>query len=188
MIKSEIRSKLKLIRNNLHKTCDKQICAKNLINNLAPLLNENINVVAGYYPKADEFDLIPVLEYLRNRNIKVCLPYIPPNSLVMQFKQWNLEDQLIPGAFGILEPCESSQTLIPDLVLAPLLAVDKKGNRIGYGRGHYDATIRAMRKNYQVLLFGVCYDGQIIKNAPSEPDDEALDYIVTEKELYICQK
>ncbi len=84
------------------------------------------------------------------------------------------------NSFGIDEPVEFEIVKnSPDIVIIPLLACDKKGNRIGFGKGYYDKWLQG--KN--LVKIGVCYDFQVIDSVPSEPTDIRLDYIVTEKEI-----
>lgn len=147
--------------------------------NLKPILT-NIKTLAAYYPKDDEFDVLPILKSFKH----VCLPYLTPNAQILQFKEWH---SLRPGPFGVMQPEQTAPDVIPDALLIPLLAVDKQGNRIGYGKGHYDATIHHLKQIKEVLLIGVCYDVQIIEAVPHQEHDEALDYIVTEKNIYKCK-
>ncbi len=87
---------------------------------------------------------------------------------------------------GIQEPCASAKRLVPDLVLVPLLAVDSRGIRLGQGAGHYDRTLRFLRRNGAVKAIGVAYDCQVIDHVPDDPWDEALDAVVTPKGWIAC--
>ena len=64
-----------------------------------------------------------------------------------------------------------------------MLAFDKKLNRIGYGGGYYDATIKFMRKKKSFLAIGLGYDKQEIVNVPILDHDQKMDLIVTEKRI-----
>jgi 5-formyltetrahydrofolate cyclo-ligase len=64
-----------------------------------------------------------------------------------------------------------------------MLAFDKKLNRIGYGGGYYDATIKFMRKKKSFLAIGLGYDKQEIVNVPILDHDQRMDLIVTEKRI-----
>lgn len=84
------------------------------------------------------------------------------------------------NAFGIDEPKEYEiYEKCPDISIIPLVACDKKGNRIGFGKGYYDRYLRGK----ETLKIGVCYDFQVLESVPSEEQDITLDYIVTEKEI-----
>ena len=82
--------------------------------------------------------------------------------------------------FGIDEPAEFEiVNFPPEIAIIPLLACDKKGNRIGFGKGYYDKWLQGK----SLLKIGVCYDFQVIDSVPSEPTDIRLDYVVTEREI-----
>ena len=67
----------------------------------------------------------------------------------------------------------------PDIVLVPLLAVDRHGTRLGQGGGHYDRTLAALRADTAVLAVGVGWDVQVIDALPAEPWDAPLDAVAT---------
>lgn len=90
--------------------------------------------------------------------------------------------ELLPGSFGILEPNKnlpdfSSQEL--DLILLPALAIDKNGNRLGFGGGFYDRFLPTL----SAKKFAVIYDFQLIDSLPSEPHDIPVDAFVTEERI-----
>ncbi|HEY9216874.1 MAG TPA: 5-formyltetrahydrofolate cyclo-ligase, partial [Phenylobacterium sp.] len=68
----------------------------------------------------------------------------------------------------------------PDLVLAPLLAFDRRGHRLGQGAGHYDRTLANLRAAKPVWVVGLAYAGQEVEEIPAEPHDQRLDAILTE--------
>ena len=65
-------------------------------------------------------------------------------------------------------------------VITPLLAVDERGNRLGYGGGYYD---RFFKTHGQAKRIGYCFDFQIVKSVPNEEHDEKLQCIVTDKRI-----
>ena len=78
------------------------------------------------------------------RKFKIALPVIGlKNSL--NFKPWIFKEPLYVNKFGILEPKNSKKTIIPDFIMVPLAAYDKKLNRIGYGKGYYDRGLKKIR-------------------------------------------
>jgi 5-formyltetrahydrofolate cyclo-ligase len=71
----------------------------------------------------------------------------------------------------------------PDLVIAPLLAFQLDGTRLGQGGGYYDRALEALRaQKPDVFVLGLGYSGQRTENLPREPHDQRLDAILTEKE------
>ena len=64
----------------------------------------------------------------------------------MSFKSWIFKEPLYVNKFGILEPINSGKNIIPDLVMVPLAAFDSNLNRIGYGKGYYDRSLKKINK------------------------------------------
>ncbi len=92
------------------------------------------------------------------------------------------------GPFGTLHPVGElgggADPLVPDVVLVPLLAFTKAGDRLGYGGGYYDATLAALKaENPALRSVGVAYAGQAVKALPLEETDMRLDHILTEDGL-----
>jgi 5-formyltetrahydrofolate cyclo-ligase len=75
-----------------------------------------------------------------------------------------------------------SPTLRPDLVVAPLLAFDRRGGRLGQGGGSYDRTLANLRAEKPVFVIGLAYSGQEVDALPVESHDQRLDAILTETE------
>ena len=100
----------------------------------------------------------------------------------MCFKLWIYQEPLYVSKFGILEPNNSKMTIIPDLVLVPLVAFDNYLNRIGYGKGYYDRSLRKISKiKKNAISLGIAYSFQKCKKIPVNNHDFKLDYIFTEK-------
>ena len=140
-------------------------------------------VVAGYYPINDEIDCLGLLLALRDLGRSIALPKMRGAGQGLDFYDWRASTKLEKGAFGIMEPalgpdCNSTSVL-PDLVLLPLLAFDLEGGRLGYGGGYYDRTIAALRRQGGVMVVGVGYDEQQVDLVPRDGYDQLLDYIVT---------
>ena len=82
--------------------------------------------------------------------------------------------------YGIREPNGDIYTKTPSITILPLLAVDEKGNRLGYGKGYYD---KYLKKYPTTKRIGYCFDFQIVREVPCEETDEKLDIIVTDKRI-----
>lgn len=97
--------------------------------------------------------------------------------------------ELRPGAFGILEPHDSShavQSLTSDsfdLILVPGVAFDVRGNRLGYGGGYYDRFLQSLTTPTVALAF----DRQLVPALPVQSHDRAVQYIVTESRIIHCR-
>ena len=100
----------------------------------------------------------------------------------MSFKSWIFKDPLYVNKFGILEPEDNKKKIIPDLVLVPLVAFDRKLNRIGYGKGYYDRSLKKISKNKKkIISLGIAYSFQKCRDIPVNKHDFKLDYIFTDR-------
>ena len=92
---------------------------------------------------------------------------------------------MITGKFGLQEPIADDATIMPDILLAPLLAFDAKGGRLGYGGGFYDRTIARMKKQKSVQAVGLAYEMQRYKDGlPRDANDVRMDIIITDGNIY----
>lgn len=153
---------------------------------LARLRDCEFQSIAGYFPIRNEVDVLPLLEVLHDHHKTCALPIIQERSKCLRFRQWSHEIPLVTGAYGIQEPPTTMPEIIPEVILVPLLAFDSQGHRLGYGGGYYDATLAALRaENPRLLAIGCAYSWQQVKRLPAEPQDQPLDWIVTEKSVRI---
>lgn len=137
--------------------------------------------VAGYWPLPDEFDCRPLLSALHADGHPCALPVVTGRGQPLTFRAWTPETELQPGAFGVSVPADDAPTVAPDVVIAPLLAFDDEGFRLGYGGGYYDRTLAALRSGGgKVLAVGLAFAGQRVAAVPHGPGDEPLDWVVSE--------
>ena len=92
----------------------------------------------------------------------------------------NSDQPLQPDAARVPSPTAAAPALIPDLIIAPLLAFDRAGFRLGQGGGYYDRTLQALRAAGPVFVVGLAYAGQEVEAAPRDDHDQPLDAILTE--------
>ncbi len=135
-------------------------------------------LIAGFYPRSDEINILPLLESLSKQGAKLCLPRINEDNNI-DFHEYEIGEKLIAAPFGLLEPDESRAVVCPDIILVPLLAFDSKGNRIGYGKGHYDKAISKLALNQKTTLIGIAFDEQEFDEIPAEAHDQKLNYLLT---------
>jgi len=139
-------------------------------------------VVAGYRPVRGEIDVFEAMAQLSERGHTLCLPVMMAPRAPLIFRRWKISHPLEVGQYGIEVPPETEPELVPDVVLAPLVAFDKDGHRLGYGAGFYDITIRELRKVKPTAhIIGVAFASQEVAHIPAEPHDAKLDAVVTEK-------
>ncbi len=143
--------------------------------------SKKINI-SLYFPSFYEIDVIKIFE---NKNLKkhnFLLPIVKKNN-EMNFYKWKKNDILFLNKYGIPEP-KKSTIIIPNIVLIPLLAFDKKKNRLGYGKGFYDRYLNRCVKIYEkIITIGIAFSFQKYQKLPINKYDHKLDYILTEKGL-----
>ena len=137
--------------------------------------------IAGYYPSNYEVNILSFLEKVSKKKFKIALPVIN-SSGGMSFRSWIFKEPLYVNKFGMLEPENSSKNIIPDLIMVPLVAFDNRLNRIGYGKGYYDRSLKKISKiKKNVISLGIAYSFQQCTNIPTNKYDFKLDYIFTEQ-------
>ena len=138
-------------------------------------------IIAGYYPANNEVNVINFLEEASKKKFKIALPVIK-SSNSMSFQSWIFNEPLYLNKFGIPEPKKSKMEVIPDLILVPLVAFDKHLNRIGYGKGYYDKSLKKITTaRKKIISLGIAYSFQKCQKISTNKHDYKLDYIFTEK-------
>ncbi len=94
-------------------------------------------------------------------------------------------DELVEGPLRTRQPPPGAP-LLPlsdlDVVFVPGVAFDLACRRLGRGRGHYDATLRALRPD--AVRIGLAFELQIVPELPQEPHDAPVDLVVTEARIF----
>ena len=119
-----------------------------------------------------------------DRGVGVFLPYIasmsPPVLEVVRVT--DLDRDLVPARMGIREPDPPGRRPARvdrlDVVIAPGVAFDPAGGRLGYGGGFYDRLLPRLRPTTPVIA--VAFAVQIVDVVPTTPRDVAVDAVVTE--------
>lgn len=137
------------------------------------------DVIGAYHALPDEADPAMLLEKLVELGCHIAFPRVAAKGLPLEFHRIPDGEVLRAGAYGVKEPAAHFPLARPDLLLAPLLAFDRAGHRLGYGGGFYDRTIALLG----VPAIGIAYAGQEISSLPAEAHDIALAGILTEHGL-----
>jgi 5-formyltetrahydrofolate cyclo-ligase len=135
--------------------------------------------VAGYLAIRTEIDPAPVMAEAAAHGL-VGVPVIRKAGQPLVFAQWEPETPLIDGPFGARIPAVE-RLMVPQVVIVPLVAFDRRGGRLGYGGGFYDRTLQALRAQGPVLAIGFAWALQEDDALPLEPTDQPLNLIVTEQ-------
>ncbi len=156
--------------------------SKKLAENLIECCKERkASVIHSFLPMTGkrEPDITLFLEAVLADGIKVIVPEVVVGQLQMRHHWYDSSTRLQHGKWGVSVPAESDQAdpSLADLVLVPMLAADRRGYRLGYGKGYYDYFLSGLRS----LFVGVCFEDEIVDIVPEEPHDVRVSYIVTEK-------
>jgi len=120
-----------------------------------------------------------------NPEIVVCYPKIDLASFKMQSIQTNDDTRFIKNNYNIYEP-QNGDIVNPaglDMIFVPLLAFDKKGFRVGYGKGYYDRFLAKCRTN--CLKIGFSYFEPLDAIEDTHQFDVPLDLCVTPTSVYV---
>ena len=142
--------------------------------------------VSVFLPIRGEPDTRPLLDALDDAGFRTALPVTPARGLPLRFRRWTSGDPLAAGSWQIPEPLPDASEADPDVLFVPLAAFDRRGHRLGYGAGFYDNALARLRSTKPVLAIGVAFSVQEVEMVPTEPHDEPLDAIVTERDLILC--
>ena len=135
--------------------------------------------ISGYMAMRTEIDPLPALEEAAAHG-PVGVPVIMGKGLPLQFRQWEPGCDMVPGEFGAQIPA-AGDWMVPEIVIVPLVAFDRRGGRLGYGGGFYDRTLELLRNAGPTMAIGFAYAAQEDELLPLEPTDQPLDLIVTEQ-------
>ena len=155
------------------KICDQII-------NSAEFLNAKLVLV--YYPIKSEIDILPIAKKAFELGKNVAFPISQKSSCLLDFRLVKSLDELSVGAYGIHEPKENApHPIFPDkkeeaLCIVPALSIDKKGSRLGYGKGFYDRFL----KDFNGISLGAVFEELLCDSLPTESTDIPLEMIITD--------
>ena len=136
-----------------------------------PLL-ENSRVTGGYCPMPVEISPLPALQRAESRGVTISFPTFVDHGSDFRFHAGELDEE---GPWGVFQPSIESPLVFPDLVLVPLVAIDRHGTRLGQGKGHYDRVLGGLRE-HGALLIGLGWQVQLLdETIPTDPWDVPLD-------------
>ena len=183
--KARLREAAKTRRDAISETRRKSSAGRIATRLLATARFEPVKIASGYVAIGSEVDLAPLLYGLDQRGVSLCLPAVAQLDAPLAFRAWAPRDPLSPDLCRVPAPDAAQPEHIPELVLAPLLAFDRRGGRLGYGGGYFDRSLARLRAQGPVIALGVAFSAQEVDAVPCEPLDQRLDYVVTERELIV---
>jgi 5-formyltetrahydrofolate cyclo-ligase len=182
-VKAELRKRMR----GLRKAMPVQACAARsarIVDRLAELEPVvGARAIALFWPieERHEVDLRALDARLRARGARVAYPGVDPETGAMTFRFVTEADAMTEHGFGFREPAPSEPEAAPgelEVIVVPALAVDPRGQRIGYGAGYYDRTLPRFAP--PATTAAVAFDFQLVSEAPSTEGDVPVGWIVTD--------
>lgn len=183
--KKEMRAQYLEIRKQLGETS--VVLNDQLTKNLISFLPSTSKlVVAGYDPVKYEINPAKFMTYWHALGYPVGLPVVINKGYPLIFRLWHPDLQLQDHKLGGRIPPNDQPEIFPDIILVPLIAFDRLGNRLGYGGGYYDRTLYFLRRYRPVKAIGLAFSCQESLDIPVNKYDQKLDTIVTDREVILC--
>jgi 5-formyltetrahydrofolate cyclo-ligase len=142
------------------------------------------SVVLMFWSFGSEVPTDGIARRLAAEGRRLLVPYLRDNE--MEAAELRPGQSLVATNYGPMEPADPSP-VDPgdiDIALSPGLAFDRHGYRIGYGGGHFDRYLARMPRD--AARVGIGYHQQVLPAIPHGPDDERLDFVVTDGETIVC--
>jgi 5-formyltetrahydrofolate cyclo-ligase len=127
-----------------------------------------------------EVATLPLIGWALRRGKLVAAPRVVGPRVMEARRVRDVDADLEPGAYGILEPRADLPLVAPeefDLVVVPGSVFTPGCARLGYGGGFYDAYLRRAARASRIAL---AYEVQLVEELPLEEHDLPADAIVTE--------
>lgn len=187
--KKELRKEAKLYRKSVSEG-DRLNKSTDIIKNLKDLeAFIKAEVILMYASLSDEVETLRLMrELLEEGKKEIYCPVTQGDK--MEFYRIQSLDDLKEGNFHVLEPEIAEETLLKPAnnvnycMIMPGLMFDKKGNRLGYGKGYYDKYLAGLDKDVNMTTIALSYESMVKDEIPAEEPDRRADYIVTDKGLY----
>ena len=140
------------------------------------------DVAAGYWPDDGEIDPRPLMAAWAERGLALALPAVVERAAPPVYRRWSPGEPLQADRVGIPAPAASAPSVIPDLVLCPLVAFDAACRRLGRGGGYIDRALATLGAGVRVV--GLAWEQQRAGRVPVAAHDRSLDLVVTEHRVY----
>ena len=179
MEKESIRHRIKRLLSSQKK--EERVGKSLTVKNRLFLLKEfkEAETILFYISTEEEVDTKDMIAEALKMGKKIVLPVIVGRNLELSLFQET--DKLEVGLYGIKQPSKGSIRPISndqiDLAVVPGLAFDKKGNRLGRGKGYYDRLLKDLP--HTTTKIGIAFDFQVLENLPTRPTDIPVQKLVT---------
>ncbi len=141
----------------------------------------NAKCIMVYYPLKGEVNLLGIMrKFLQEK--RICFPLVKGNDL-LPYQVHDLEDDFIPGPYGLKQPDPEKATLVDrselDLVFVPGIGFDRDRNRLGRGAGFYDRFLAGLAE--KTVTIGVAFDFQVQETLPHiSAQDQKVEILITD--------
>ena len=179
MKKNQWREKMKIVMENVEDQKNQGEQALQQIVNWG--FYQRAKKVACFSSMEKEIDTLPLLKNILCEGKELFLPKTFGKGKMKFFKIENL-DRRIEGPFHILEPFGDEKEIEPseiDLIFVPAMAVDRRGNRLGYGGGYYDRYLLKVKGVSAALVLSQ----QVQDTLPCENTDFLVKYIIESRTI-----
>ncbi len=180
--KRVLRQKLKALERTLSADC-RQRSERAIVASLLRMdAYRNAQSVCCFVGTAHEIDTRPLLLDALSNGKRLCVPRCAGRG-VMDMRRVLSLDELRPGVMGILEPSADAETVAAadiDFLIAPCLACDRRGNRLGRGGGYYDRFL----SEYKGASVTLCREAMLQDSIPMEDYDKAVPLVLSEIGAY----
>jgi 5-formyltetrahydrofolate cyclo-ligase len=151
---------------------------------------KSASTIGAYLPIGSEVRTEGIISTALDNQKVVLIPKTGPDKITfLPISQTDfIENKLVKGKFGILEPQGSSCVYHKDidLLIVPGVGFDNYGYRIGYGKGYYD---RFIKENDFRFSIGLGFQFQVLRNRlPHSGFDQRIDAIATERNMLVCER
>jgi 5-formyltetrahydrofolate cyclo-ligase len=189
-VKAELRKRLRGLRSALPESACAARSARIVLRLLSLEPIANARAVALFWPmeRRHEVDLRPLDARLRERGVGVAYPCVDEHTRAMTFHfvthPEEMKERALEGV-GLCEPLPGESEVAPgelDVIVVPALAVDPRGQRIGYGAGYYDRTLPRFAP--PATTIAVAFDFQLVAEVPVTEGDVAARFVVTDARTF----
>ncbi len=184
--KAELRAQAEAARRGL---ADRLTLSRRITDRLAELPEyRQARVVMFYVNLPHEADTQHFLPAAWSAGKQVVVPFMAEGAIHL-FRLQAMEE-LAAGHFHVLEPRAELRALAGrqvdpaaiDLAVIPGVAFDRRGGRIGHGKGYYDLFLKRIR--HDTPRVALAFECQMLDEVPMLPHDVRMDKVVTDQGVY----
>jgi len=184
--KDALRQQMRQARDSLLPKEAAQACAQATAYALSVKRLLAAPMIALYAAMGSEMATVELARTLLAHGATLAYPRVVSGNCRLAFHRIDNPADLVVGRFGIPEPPQDAPSVLVERInafIVPGLAFDESGNRVGWGKGHYDHSLLA---NDRSLRIGFAFECQITDRVPTEATDARMDLVITEGGVRDC--